>query len=118
IIAHPESEEHILRVATYVGSTTGMINFVKNDPHQSFIVATEAGILHQMAKEVPDKELIPAPVNEDNTCACSECFYMRLNTMEKLYQCLRYELPEVTVDEVTARKALMPIQRMLNISNT
>ena len=86
IIAHPESEEHILKIATYIGSTTGLINFVKNDSRQSFIVATESGILHQMHKEVPDKKLIAAPVFENNTCACSECGYMRMNTLEKLYR--------------------------------
>ncbi len=116
IIAHPESESHILRIATYVGSTAGMIDFVKKDSAQKFIVATEAGILHKMKQEVPDKELIAAPVKEDNTCACSECAFMRLNTVEKLYLCLRYELPEVTVDPEISRKALLPIQRMMEIS--
>lgn len=116
IVAHPESETHLLKVAHYIGSTTGMINFVKNDPCDEFIIATEAGILHQMAKEVPHKTLIPAPSNEDNTCACSECAFMRLNTMEKLYLCLKYELPEITVPQEIQRKALIPIQRMLEIS--
>ena len=116
IIAHPESEEHILKIATYIGSTTGLINFVKNDSRQSFIVATESGILHQMHKEVPHKKLIPAPVFENNTCACSECAYMRMNTLEKLYRCLRDETPEITVAEEIAKQALIPVQRMLEIS--
>jgi quinolinate synthase len=118
IIAHPESEEHILKIATFVGSTTGMINFVKNDSRQSFIVATESGILHQMSKEVPLKKLIPAPVFENNTCACSECAYMRLNTLEKLFRCLRDESPEVTVPEDIAKKALVPVLKMLTISKS
>lgn len=118
IVAHPESEEHILKVAHYVGSTTGMINFVKNDSGQEYIIATEAGILHQMTKEVPHKDLIPAPSHEDNTCACSECAFMRMNTIEKLYLCLKYELPEIHVPEDIRLKALVPIQRMLEISKS
>jgi len=116
IVAHPESEEHLLKVAHYVGSTTGMINFVKNDPSNEFIIATEAGILHQMMKEVPGKSLIPAPSHEDNTCACSECGFMKMNTLEKLYLCLKYEKPEVDVPEAIRKRALIPIQRMLEIS--
>ena len=118
IVAHPESETHILKVAHYVGSTTGMINFVKRDEGNEFIIATEAGILHQMSKEVPHKSLIPAPSHEDNTCACSECAFMRLTTMEKLYLCLKYELPEITVPAEIQKKALVPIQRMLEISKS
>lgn len=118
IVAHPESEDHILKVAHYIGSTTGMINFVKNDSGHEYIIATEAGILHQMAKVVPDKSLIPAPSHEDNTCACSECAFMRMNTMEKLYLCLKYELPEIHVPEDIRKKALLPIQRMLDISKS
>ncbi|HLT80233.1 MAG TPA: quinolinate synthase NadA [Cyclobacteriaceae bacterium] len=118
IIAHPESESHILDVAHYVGSTTGMVNFVKNDSASTYIIATEAGILHKMAQEVPGKTLIPAPSHEDNTCACSECPFMRLNTMEKLYLCLKYEKPEITVPEDVRLKALIPIQRMLEISKS
>lgn len=116
IIAHPESEAHILKAADYIGSTSGMINFVKTDSSKKYIVGTEAGILHEMSKEAPDKELIPAPANEDNTCACSECSYMKMNTMQKLYLCMKYELPEVTVDEEIRKKALIPIERMLEIS--
>jgi len=118
IVAHPESETHLLKVAHYIGSTTGMINFVKRDEGNEFIIATEAGILHQMSKEVPHKSLIPAPSHEDNTCACSECAFMRLNTMEKLYLCLKHELPEITVPAEIQRKALVPIQRMLEISKS
>ncbi len=116
IVAHPESEEHILRVANYVGSTSGMIDFVARSSGSTFLVATEAGILHQMQKAVSGKTLIPAPVNENNTCACSECASMRLSTLEKIYKCLKYELPEVNVPEDVAEKALKPIRRMLELS--
>ena len=116
IIAHPESEDHILKTAAYVGSTSGLINYVKNSPDDTFIVATEAGILHEMQKEVPEKELIPAPAVEDNSCACSECPYMKLNNMKKLYLCMKYELPEIHVPEDIQKKALVPIKRMLEIS--
>lgn len=116
IIAHPESEPPILKIADYIGSTSGMIHYVKNSPHTEFIVATEAGILHQMQKEVPSKKLIPAPAYEDNACACSECFYMKMNTLEKVYHCLLTESPEINVPEEIRKKALIPIQRMLEIS--
>jgi len=116
IIAHPESEAHILKTATYIGSTAGMINFVKEHPRDKFIVATEAGILHKMKQEVPEAELIPAPAQEDNTCACSECAYMKVNTLQKLYDCLLHESPEITVSKATREKALIPIQRMLDLS--
>jgi quinolinate synthase len=116
IVAHPESEEHVLRVAHYIGSTSGMIDFVTRSRASSFLIATEAGILHQMQRAVPDKKLIPAPVNENNTCACSECASMRLSTMEKIYNCLQYEIPEVTVRADIAARALKPIQRMLELS--
>ncbi len=116
IIAHPESEDHILKTAAYIGSTSGLINYAKTNPAKEFIVATEAGILHEMQKEVPDKKLIPAPAVEDNSCACSECPYMKLNNMKKLYLCMKYELPEIIVPEDIQKKALIPIQRMLEIS--
>ena len=116
IIAHPESETHILKTADYIGSTSGMINYVKANPDEEFIVATEAGILHQMQKEVPKTVLIPAPSHEDNTCACSECGFMRVNTLEKLYQCMLNEAPEVFVSEEIRAKAIIPIERMLEIS--
>lgn len=116
IIAHPESEEHILKTATYIGSTAGMLNFVKEHPKEKFIVATEAGILHKMRQEVPEAELIPAPTQEDNTCACSECAYMKVNTLQKLYDCLLHESPQIDVPKDIREKALIPIQRMLNLS--
>ena len=114
-IAHPESEEHILKVAKYVGSTTGMINYVKNNPAQKFIVGTEVGILHQMNKEAPGKILIPAPVN-DEACNCSECGFMKMNTLEKLYLCLKNGQPEIDVPENIRDRAMLPIQRMLDLS--
>lgn len=116
IIAHPESETHILKVAHYIGSTSGMLNHVKNSPNDTFIVATEAGILHQMQLDNPTKILIPAPSKEDNTCACSECAFMKVNTLEKLYQCLQDESPEVHLDNEIIEKALLPIQRMLALN--
>ena len=116
IIAHPESPDYILKASEYVGSTSGMINYVKNNPAQEFIVATEAGILHEMRKEAPKKIFIPAPV-EDASCSCSECPYMKMNTMKKLYLCMKYELPAVQVPEDVRKKALIPIQKMLEISS-
>ena len=115
-IAHPESEAHVLRVASYIGSTKGMIDYVKEDSCDEFIVATEAGILHQMKKSAPNKVLIPAPVYEDNTCACSECPYMKMNTIEKVYDCLLLEKPEVSVHEEIRFGALNALNRMLKIS--
>ena len=116
IIAHPESETHILKVAHYIGSTSGMLNHVKKSSNDTFIVATEAGILHQMQLDNPTKTLIPAPSKEDNTCACSECAFMKVNTLEKLYQCLQDESPEVHLDNKIIEKALLPIQRMLALN--
>ncbi|MEN9909874.1 MAG: hypothetical protein RLZZ540_3023 [Bacteroidota bacterium] len=116
IIAHPESETHILATASYIGSTSGMIDYVKTNPNNKFIVATEFGILHKMQQEVPDKILIPAPAKEDNTCACSECGYMKMNTLQKVYDCLVNESPEVNVAEDIIKKALIPIERMLELS--
>lgn len=116
IIAHPESPAHILKTATYIGSTAGILKYARESKNNKFIVATEAGILHEMIKQIPDKILIPAPAEEDNTCACSECWYMKLNTMKKLYTCMKYELPDVEVDPEMAKKALLPIERMLSLS--
>lgn len=116
IIAHPESETHILKVANYIGSTAGMIEYVAKSKTNKFIVATEAGILYKMKEKVPHKILIPAPSHEDNTCACSECAYMKVNTLQKLYNCLLQESPEVTVDETIIERALLPINRMLELS--
>ncbi len=115
IIAHPESQAHLLKVAKYVGSTSGLLNYVKNSTAKKFIVATEVGILHQMRQDAPDKILIPAPVEDDN-CNCSECFYMKMNTMKKLYLCLKYELPYTEVDTELSKKALVSIERMLELS--
>ncbi|WP_262488510.1 quinolinate synthase NadA [Flavobacterium gillisiae] len=116
IIAHPESETHILKTASYIGSTAGMIEYVKTNSNNKFIVATEAGILHKMQQEVPEKILIPAPAKDDNTCACSECAYMKMNSLQKVYDCLLNETPEIVVPENIRKKALLPIERMLELS--
>ncbi|WP_422090096.1 quinolinate synthase NadA [Tenacibaculum ovolyticum] len=116
LIAHPESEAHMLKVAKYIGSTSGLLSHVRNSKKEKFIVATEAGILFQMMQENPDKTIIPAPAKDDNTCACSECAYMKLNTMKKLYLCLKHELPNIEVDKELAKKAILPIERMLELS--
>jgi len=116
IIAHPESETHILETASYIGSTSGMINYVKISSSNKFIVATEAGILYKMQQEIPNKMLIPAPSQEDNTCACSECGFMKMNTLQKVYDCLLNEAPEITISEEIRTKALIPIERMLELS--
>ena len=113
VIAHPEAEQHILKIADYIGSTRKMIDHVKNSGHGAFIVATEVGILHQMQKEVPGKSLIAAPSNEDNTCACSECAFMKVNTLEKLYRCLVDETPVIELEESLIKKAAIPLERML-----
>ena len=114
-IAHPESKSLILDVANYVGSTSKLLEYVQNSRNKEFIVATEAGILHEMNKRCPDKLFIPAPV-EDSTCACSECSFMKLNTLEKLYLCLKYEKPEITLTKEIISKAKAPLLKMLSIS--
>lgn len=111
-IAHPESESPILEIAHYVGSTSGLLEFVQTDAADTYIVATEAGILHEMQKKCPHKTFIPAPV-EDDTCACSECAFMKLNTLDKLYNCLRFEQPEIELAPNLIEKAKMPILKML-----
>ncbi len=113
-IAHPECEEAVLARADFIGSTTGLLNYTKSDSGTEFIVATETGILHQMQKNSPDKTFIPAPPN--NSCACNDCPHMKLNTLEKLYLCLKYELPEITMDEEIRLAAKKPIDLMLKIS--
>ena len=113
-IAHPECEEHILQMADYVGSTTGLLNYTINNTATEFIVATEAGIIHQMEKSNPDKVFIPAPPN--NLCACNDCPHMKRNTLEKVYLCLKNELPEIYVPADIIGKARKPIERMLEIS--
>jgi quinolinate synthase len=115
VLAHPECKKVILTVADHVGSTAGLLNFAIKDEADTFIVATESGILHEMQKKCPQKTFIPAPPM-DSTCACNECSFMRLNTMEKLYNTLRYELPEIQVDEAIRERAKLPIDRMLDLS--
>jgi len=114
IIAHPECQGPILAMADFIGSTTALIDFVKKDSRQKFIVATETGILHQMKKDCPDKQFIIVPADE--TCACNDCPYMKLNTMEKLLRCLEKESPEIKLDADIIRRAKDPILKMLEIS--
>ena len=116
VLAHPECKAVLLKLADKVGSTAALLKHAVNSDKKRFTVATESGILHEMQKQCPDKEFIPAPP-EDSTCACNECNYMRLNTLEKLRDCLRDETPEIIVDKNVAEKAIRPIQRMLDISN-
>ncbi|MFD1095548.1 quinolinate synthase NadA [Salegentibacter chungangensis] len=116
IIAHPESESHILKIASYIGSTSGMLDHVTKSDHKTFIVATEAGILYEMQTHLPHKTLIPAPAKENNSCACSECAYMKMNSLEKLYSCLNEETPEIRLKETLIKKARGPIDRMLALS--
>ena len=114
LLAHPECEEAVLNQADYIGSTTGILKFSQEDSCQEFIVATETGILHQMMKASPNKTFIPAPPN--NNCACNDCPHMKLNTLEKIYLCMKYEQPEITLDETMRKKAKGSILRMLEIS--
>lgn len=114
VIAHPECEEAVLNVADYIGSTTQLLKYVIKDSADQFIVVTETGILHQMQLNAPNKTFIPAPPN--NNCACNDCPYMKLNTLEKIYLCLKYELPELTMDETLRIAAKKPMDRMMNIS--
>jgi len=113
-IAHPECEEHILRKADYIGSTTGLLKYTMQSEVNTFIVATESGIIHQMKKANPSKTFIPAPPN--NACACNDCPHMKLNTLEKLYNAMRFELPEIELSEDIIFRARRPIERMLEIS--
>ena len=114
LIAHPECEDPLLRIADFVGSTTQLLKYTQQDAATSFIVATETGILHQMQKASPAKTFIPAP--PDNSCACNDCPHMKLNTLEKLYLCMEYETPEILMDEQLRIAAKRPIDRMLEIS--
>ncbi len=114
-IAHPECEKPVLLVAKHIGSTTSLLNYVQESEAEKFIVATESGILHQMNKACPEKTFIPAPSN-DSTCACNDCSYMKLNSLQKLYICMKHELPEIQLSEEVIEKAKVPIQRMLEIS--
>ena len=115
ILAHPECKSTVLKLADVVGSTAALLKYAVNSSEQRFIVATESGILHEMQKKCPEKTFIPAPPN-DSTCACNECSFMRLNTLEKLYESLKNESPEILVDKEVADKAVRPIRRMLEIS--
>lgn len=116
ILAHPECKGALVKLADVVGSTAALLKFAIHDESDEFIVATESGILHEMQKSCPNKKFIPAPP-EDSTCACNECNYMRLITLEKLYNTLKYEWPEIEVDSEIAKKAVNPINRMLDISH-
>lgn len=119
IIAHPECEESVLALADYIGSTSALLKFTKESPAQKFIVMTETGILHQMKKASPHKEFIAGPymdTDERAVCGCNECPHMKLNTLEKIRDALRDEKPEILMDENLRLKALVPIQRMLEIS--
>ena len=113
-IAHPESESQVLEIADYIGSTSGLLNYVQESSATEFIVATEAGILYEMEKRCPKKMFIPAPI-QDETCACSECAFMKLNTLEKLYLCLEHEKPEIKLSNKLIEKARLPIIKMLEL---
>ena len=115
VLAHPECKRPLLLMADFIGSTQALLNYTINSDKKSFLVATESGIIHEMQKKNPDKEFIPVPPN-DSTCACNECNFMRLNTLEKLYKCLLTETPEILVDEEVRVKAVKPILKMLEMS--
>ncbi len=115
ILAHPECKGAVLAVADVVGSTAALLKAVKEHPQEEFIVATESGILHEMKKACPDTHFIPAPP-EDNVCGCNNCEFMKLNTLEKLYNTLKYEWPEIEVEKEVSDKAIKPIERMLELS--
>ena len=114
-IAHPECEKPVLLLAKFIGSTTALLGYVQKSKSQKFIVATESGILHQMVKACPEKIFIPAP-SVDSTCGCNDCSYMKLNSLQKLYICLKHEQPEIILPDDVIQKARLPIQRMLEIS--
>jgi len=115
LISHPECEEPILMHSDFIGSTSRLLSFIQEDFSTQYIVATETGIIHQMKKAAPQKEYIPAPP-EDDSCSCNECPYMRLNTLEKLYLCMKNKYPEISLEEETRKKALLSIERMLAMS--
>jgi quinolinate synthase len=114
LIAHPECEEPVLRIADFIGSTTQLLAYAKQSEEKEFIVATEAGIIHQMVKQAPGKTFIPAP--PDNSCACNDCPHMKRNTLEKVYLCMKYEQPEVLMEETLRLQAKKSLDRMLEIS--
>jgi quinolinate synthase len=115
LLAHPECKSALLKLADFIGSTAALLKYAMNSDKECFIVATESGILHEMQKNCVGKTFIPAPPN-DSTCACNECSFMRLNTLEKLYRCLKDESPEIKVDKEIAVQAVKPVKRMLEIS--
>ena len=115
VITHPECKEAVVAVSDFVGSTAALLKYTVQSDKTRFIVATESGVIHEMRKRSAEKEFIPAPP-EASARACNECEYMRMNTMEKLYNCLKYEMPEIYVDETVRQKAIRPIRRMLEIS--
>jgi len=116
LLAHPECKSVILKIADFIGSTSALLSYSTKSPVQKFIVATESGILYKMKEKNHDKIFIPAPPN-DSTCACNECSFMKLNTLEKLYNCLEYEKPEILIDEEIIQRAVKPINRMLELSS-
>lgn len=113
VLVHPECKRPVVLLADKVGSTAALLEYAKSSDADEFIVATESGILHQMRKDCPEKTFIPAPPDDATTCGCNDCSFMKLNTLEKLYRCLRDETPEITVDPALAEAALRPIERML-----
>ena len=115
LLAHPECKGAVLKLADVVGSTAALLKYAVKHPENTYIVATESGILHEMRRQCPQTTFIPAPP-ADSTCACNECNYMRLNTLEKLRDCLRDETPEITVAPEIAARAVKPIEKMLEIS--
>jgi len=114
VLAHPECTESVLNLADYIGSTAGILSYANKSDAKEFIVVTEAGIIHQMEKQCPDKKFIPAP--PDANCACNECPHMKLNSLEKIYLALKNGFPEIVLDEETIRQAKLPIERMLQLS--
>lgn len=115
VLAHPECKKNLLILADKIGSTKALLDYAIASPKKQFIVVTESGILYEMRRACPDKEFIPAPA-DDSTCACNECAYMRLNTLEKLYLCLKYEQPEIKISRELCERAVRPINRMLELS--
>ncbi len=116
VLVHPECRRQVVAVADKVGSTAALLDYARTSDATEFIVATESGILHQMRKDCPDKTFIPAPPDDAETCGCNDCAYMKLNTLEKLYRCLRDEQPEIHIDPALAEAALKPIEKMLEMS--
>lgn len=116
ILVHPESDPPLLKIADFVGSTSGMLRFVQQDNSKEYLIGTESGIIHQMSLKVPEKVFVPLPIEEDNTCACSECAFMKVNSLQKLHDCLQNETPEIVLDSKIQKEALQPLLRMLSLS--